>query len=59
MTPLEILEIRNKVEDALKPIGWKTLGAGVTLSEPPCANIDGDPDGHQLIITISVATPGE
>jgi hypothetical protein len=52
MTPLEMLEIRNKVENALKPLGWEFSGAGVGLCGEPSADIEGDLDGRQLIITI-------
>lgn len=54
MTPLEMLDIRNKIENALKPLGWKGTGAGVGLCGEPSADIDGDLDGKQLWIKIRV-----
>lgn len=52
MTPTEMLDIRNKVEAALKTIGWEGKGGGVALCDPPVADIEGDLDGRRLAIFI-------
>ncbi len=55
MTPVEMLDIRNKIENSLKPLGWDSTGAGVGLCGEPSADIEGYLDGQRLIITIKVA----
>lgn len=54
MTPIDLLNIRNKIEHALKAIGWESKGAGVSLCDPPTADIEGDLDGQRLAIYIKV-----
>ena len=51
MIPSDMLPLRNKVEDALKTIGFKMNRAGVSLVEPE-ADLSGVLDGQSIGVTI-------
>ena len=51
MTPHDMLGIRNKVDAALKAVGWEFSGGGVSLVEPE-ADLQGNLDGEEINIKI-------
>lgn len=53
MTPLNMLDIRNRVEAALvKELDFKGDGAGVQLVNPPLADLSGIIDGQRYSVEI-------
>ena len=51
MTPHDMLGIRNKVDAALKAIGWEFSGGGVSLVDPE-ADLQGKLNGEEININI-------
>ncbi len=47
----DMIDLRDKIEGALKTIGWKFDGAGVSMVESE-TDLQGTLDGNDLDITI-------